>query len=206
MLSVALLSLAGFQIACVLMLRGSAVTGPARLCLYAVGIGLAYDSAIFGLGATLGPGNLLHDLSVGRFVGHVVLTPLLVIWAAQCVLRIRMRWAWLLTAALIAWGTVADLTDLHLSPGRFAGTLRYAPEAPSGPPIPALVVSIVLLIAGIMLWRKRNWPWLALATAILFVASGAAFAIPPLGNAGEAVMFTALVAAVRLRQPVHELA
>ncbi|WP_194818199.1 hypothetical protein [Nocardia sp. XZ_19_385] len=166
---------------------------------------MAYDSAVFGLGAMLGEGQLLHALSIGRFVGHVVLTPLLLIWAAQCVFRVRMRWAWLLTVVLIAWGAVADLLDLHLIPRQFADTLRYAPEAHSGPPIPALVVSVALLLAGIMLWRRQSWPWLALATAVLFVASGAAFAVPPLGNAGEAVMFAAVVAAARLRHPAQQL-
>ncbi|MEV6278838.1 hypothetical protein [Nocardia sp. NPDC051832] len=205
MLSVALLLLAAVQFGCVLLVRGSATPQPARVCLYLVGLGLAYDSAIVGMGRFLGAGDVLHALSVGRFVGHVVLTPLLLIWAAQCVFRFRMRWAWLLTAALIAWGAIADLIELHLIPREFADTLRYAPETPSGPPIPALAVSVVLLIAGILLWRRQSWPWLALATAVLFVASGAAFAVPPLGNVGEAVMFAALVAAARRLRLANEL-
>ncbi|NNH68516.1 hypothetical protein HLB23_01235 [Nocardia uniformis] len=165
--------------------------------LVLVGLGLAYDSAVFGLGALIGEGATLHGMSVGRFVGHVVLTPLLVVWAGEWLLPGRRVWAWLFAGALVIWGVLEDLVHLSLIPREYAGTLRYVPETPSGPPFPALVVSAVLLIAGIMLWRRAGWPWLALATLVLIAASAAAFAVPPLGNAGEAVLLAALVATER---------
>ncbi|MEU8900450.1 hypothetical protein AB0C65_31620 [Nocardia sp. NPDC048505] len=196
MLSVALLLLGGLQLACVFLLRGA---GPPRWCLALVGLGLAYDSIVFGAGAALGTGEPLHALSVGRFVAHALLTPLLLLWAARQVFHWRWRWAWALTGALIAWGVFADLVHLDLVPKHYADTLRYAHAAPAGPPIPALVVSVVLLAAGILLWRRERWPWLALATVALLFASAAAFAVPPLGNLGEAVLFAALVAATRRR-------
>ncbi|MEV0248637.1 hypothetical protein AB0H76_18700 [Nocardia sp. NPDC050712] len=192
MVSLILLLLAAFQLACVARLGRRP---PWLLCV--VGLGLAYDSAVVGLGAWLGTGDVLHALSIGRYVGHVLVTPLLVVWVADRVFARRGIGPWLVAAGLVAWGAVTELIGLHLVPKSFADTLRYVPDHPGGPPIPALIVSVVLLVAGIALWRKQGWPWLALAGIVLIVASGAAVALPPLGNAGEAVLLAALVAAER---------
>ncbi|MBF6135623.1 hypothetical protein IU501_21785 [Nocardia otitidiscaviarum] len=198
MVSVVLVLLAVAQLGCVVALwAGSGVPSAPRRPLTLLGLGLAYDSAVFGLGATLGAGATLHALSVGRFVGHAVLTPLLLVWAVERVLGLRRRWAWMLALPLLAWGVLRDLVALRLVPREFADTLRYTPAEPHGPPWPVLVVMAVVLVAGIVLWRREKRPLLVIAAVVLVVASAAAFDLPPLGNAGEAVLFAAVVAVER---------
>ncbi|UGT44079.1 hypothetical protein LTV02_12120 [Nocardia yamanashiensis] len=167
------------------------------LPLALVGLGLAYDSLVFGLGTLLGAGEPLHTLCTFRFIGHAVLTPLLAMWVTINLLgwpRPRCR---LLTLALLTWRVLTALPGLHLEPRTFADTLRYTATAHAGPPIPALVVSLLISIAGICLWRTTNRPWLALAAVLLIGTAAAAVTLPPLGNAGEAVLLAAVVATAR---------
>ncbi|WP_174187747.1 hypothetical protein [Nocardia barduliensis] len=201
MVSAVLLLTACFQLTCVFLLW-SRTARTARIWLLGlVGIGVAYDSAVVGLGAMLGEGSLLHALSLGRFVGHALLTPLLVFWAADRT-GTSPRWrrsALLLTAALVAWGVLAELPHLRLVPRLFADTLRYGAESPA-PPVPALVATAVLLAAGIVLWRREGRVFPLLGTGLLLLASAAAMAVPPLGNIGEAVMLAALTSAEMRRK------
>lgn len=195
MVSATLLAVAVAQAGCVYWLYAGAAREFRRWWpLALVGVGLAYDSIVFGVGSALGESPLLRTLSVGRYVGHVVLTPLLLIWVAPRLLRWRPRWTWSLATALCVWGAAFDLMDLSLRPREFADTLRYVPAASHGPPLPALLVTAILLAAGIAWWRKGNGPWLALGSVLMVAASGAAVLIPPLGNAGEAALLAACVA------------
>jgi len=196
MVSAALLVTAVVQLSCVVLLW-TRVPRVARVWLLGVvGLGVTYDAAVVGLGATLGTGSLLHALSVPRFVVHALLTPLLILWAADRVdagPRMR-RAAAALTAVAVAWGVLSELPHLHLVPKSYADTVRYAAEH-AVPPAPAIVVSVVLLAAGIMLWRRERRSAVLIGTVLLFIASAAAVAVPPLGNAGEAAMLLGLVAA-----------
>ncbi|MFB7718739.1 hypothetical protein [Nocardia sp. NPDC056100] len=198
MVSGALISLAAAQLACVAwLLVKSGRHEPidrARWLIIVVGCGLAYDSAVFGAGALLGEGTTLRVLSVLRFVAHVVLTPLLVVWAGDRVFRERAWWVWPTVVCLIAWGAVADLLRLNLVPRTFADTLRYTHLISTGPPIAALAVTVVLLIAGVRLWRQRRWVWLLAGVIALTAASAVAPVVPPLGNAGEGALLITLVA------------
>ncbi|WP_280509721.1 hypothetical protein [Nocardia farcinica] len=211
MVSALLLLVAAGQLACVGVLWTRVTRVPRVWLLGVVGVGLAYDSAVIGLGAVLGEGAFLHVLSVPRFVAHAVLTPLLIVWAAD---RLGARhgtedgrrdrsvsaargWWWTavaLTGALLAGGVLTELPHLRLVPREYADTLRYAAEHPA-PPVPALVVGIVMLAAGIVLWRKESARTLLIGTVVLIGASAAAVAVPPLGNVGEAALLVRLVAA-----------
>lgn len=196
MVSAVLLLTACVQLTCVVLLFTSTARVARIWLLGLVALGVAYDSVIIGLGAVLGQGPLLHGLSLGRFVGHVLLTPLLVLWAADRT-GASTRWrrsASALTAALVAWGVIAELPHLRLVPRRFADTLRYAAESPALP-VPALIVTIVLLAAGIILWRREKRRSPLLGTVVLLLLSATAVTVPPLGNVGEAVMLAALTSA-----------
>ncbi|TCJ97098.1 hypothetical protein [Nocardia alba] len=196
MVSLAMVVVAVVELVCVGLLWVRTARAPRVLLLGVVGLGIAYDSAVFGLGALIGEGTVLHGLSVGRFVGHALLTPLLVLWAVDRV-GASVRWrraAVVLTVILVGWGLIGELAHLRLVPRRFADTLRYAGETPAVP-IPALVVTVVLLAAGTILWRADGLRFPLLGIALLVVASGAAALCPPLGNVGEAIMLAALVGA-----------
>ena len=196
MLSLALVVIAGVELFCVGLLWVRKARAARTVILGLVGIGTAYDSAVFGLGALIGEGPLLHGLSVGRFVGHALLTPLLVLWAADRT-KASPRWrrvAAVITILLIGWGLLSELAHLQLAPRWFADTLRYTSES-STVPLAAIAVSAVLVVAGVALWREEGIRFPLVGVAALIVASGAGAVCPPLGNAGEAVMLVALTGA-----------
>ncbi|WP_157573679.1 hypothetical protein [Nocardia jejuensis] len=194
MVSAVLLLLSVVQLGCVVLLHPRIAAGWNIWLLRVVGVGLAYDAAVFGLGAMLGTGPLLHGLSIGRFVGHAVLTPLLVLWAAPLLANRRSIpwWGWVLFVGSMLWG-VAELSGLVLEPRRFADTLRYVPETVSGPPFATLLVVVVLLVTAIVLWRRGSGPWLTAGVIAMIVTSAAAVSVPALGNVGEAVLMVTIV-------------
>ncbi|MEU7282257.1 hypothetical protein AB0A69_26290 [Streptomyces sp. NPDC045431] len=164
-----------------------------------LGCALAYDSAVVAAGTVLGPGALLQALSTGRYVLHALLTPLVVPCAAMLLRggRAVVAGAWGTACVLAAAGAWATLPGLDLVPRRWADTLRYADAEPGGVPVAAVAAMLLLLGAGVVLWRRRRVPWVAAGAVAVFAASAAAVAVPPLGNAGEALMLAGLVAALR---------
>ncbi|WP_405182856.1 hypothetical protein OG225_18550 [Nocardia sp. NBC_01377] len=198
MFSVALVALSLVEVATLVALGRPGTGVRRRLLIWAVGLGCAYDSAIFGLGAVVGAGQALETASWFRFLGHAVLTPLLVVWAAWKYADrpgIR-RGAAAVTASLIVWGLVADVWGLRLTVRTWADTVRYAPEE-AAVPLPALIVVVVLIVAGAIAWRRGGDAALLIGALVMFVAAGAGAAAPPLGNLGEAVLLAAIVVAER---------
>ncbi|WP_028814764.1 hypothetical protein [Streptomyces flavidovirens] len=163
-----------------------------------LGCALAYDSAVVAAGTVLGHGPPLETLSTGRYLLHAVLTPLVVPCAAMLLSsgRVVVAGAWGTAGALAVAGAWATLPGLGLEPRHWADTVRYADAEPGGVPVAAVAAMLLLLVAGAVLWRRRRVPWLALGAVALFVASAAAVVVPPLGNAGEALMLAGLVRSV----------
>ncbi|MFC4111695.1 hypothetical protein [Nonomuraea zeae] len=165
-----------------------------------VAVGVAYDSAVVGAGRLIGEGPALEALSTGRFAAHAVLTPLLIVHAAVLVRRGLVVPAWVLAGALVVLDAVG-LASLRLEPRWWADVLRYASADPSGPPVAALVTTVILLAAGVTLWARRRTPWLFAGAAVLLVTAGAAVVWPILGNAGEAVLIAAIAVTGRRDLP-----
>ncbi|MFI7525359.1 hypothetical protein [Nocardia salmonicida] len=171
---------------------------PTVLC-----VALAYDNAVIAVGSTVGVGRLLETLSWPRFALHAVLTPLLVLWARAAVdhagvpaaRRTGVRvGAMVLTAALIAIGIWHGVLGLVLEPKWWAGTLRYGYTGGSVlGALPAIIAALVVLAAGLVLWRRRSYPVLAVAAATMTLVAGATPVLPVLGNAGELVLAAGLV-------------
>ncbi|MFI6219918.1 hypothetical protein ACIBEH_05120 [Nocardia salmonicida] len=171
---------------------------PTVLC-----VALAYDNAVIAVGSTVGVGRLLETLSWPRFALHAVLTPLLVLWARAAVdhadvpaaRRTGVRvGAMVLTAALIAIGIWHGVLGLVLEPKWWAGTLRYGYTGGSVlGALPAIIAALVVLAAGLVLWRRRSYPVLAVAAATMTLVAGATPVVPVLGNAGELVLAAGLV-------------
>ncbi|TXS57841.1 hypothetical protein EAO77_10750 [Streptomyces sp. t39] len=168
---------------------------------------LVWDNAVIALGGTIGAGGFLEAVNTPRFVLHALLTPFLVVWslaaaehagvraAARPPLRIATG---VLTLLLIAAGTAHDILGLSLRPEHWHGALRYVNDAasPVGP-LPAVVTGLVVLGAGIVVWRRTGFSLLAATAAVMVVVSGAAAGIPVLGNAGEVVLGAGLLLTVR---------
>jgi hypothetical protein len=143
---------------------------------------LIYDNGIIALGNTLGEGELLRILTVGRFCIHFTVTPLLIWTSLEQVRRSGYAWAgkplmcWIfidLIAALIVLGFVTEVHNIDLEIRIVDGVLRYMlPEAIFTAIVP-VVGAIIALVIGGLLWRAQGWPWMFLGTLVIFISEGA---------------------------------
>lgn len=189
----------------VLALRDRTVAG-ARI-VAAVAVLLVADNLIIAGGVLVGEGTLLESLSLLRFVGHVVVTPLLVMavrsLAEECRIDRAARpavraLAIVLTVGLIALGVVTDLVDLDLVPILEGGVLRYHDPA-GGAPVAAIVTLIVVLALAWPMARRAAGPGALVGGIVMFVASALDPVAqgPTLGNAGEVALLLGLTLGVR---------
>lgn len=166
--------------------------------------GLVYDNAVLAMGSFIGEGNLLERLSYPRFYMHALFTPLLVLFSLSTLKRTGIQWAfkkwvgaifYLITLCLILYELFIEMLGLSLSANWKYGVLSYSnAEASSGVPLMVVMVSIVLIISSLFVWRKQKWIWFFAATAIMFL--GNAFPIPlpsaAVTNAFELILIVGL--------------
>jgi len=194
-------------------------------------LALTFDNGMIAYGANIGPGELLLTLSKPRFYMHAAFTPFLmfVAWilaerAGVAFTRNRVLYVaiWALVLGMSALGIYVDLAGgLDLQVACLGDTLRYTSSAPPqqfcspdqvslpghGPPIPSIATVIVGTIVGAAIWRATGWPWLMVASIIMFAAAGAPQANlgPSIGNFGEIVLQAGFAASLwrfsRPRQP-----
>jgi hypothetical protein len=180
---------------------------------------LWYDNAVVAIGSTLGEGALLMNLNTVRFLAHYISLPMTFIaigaMAREAGFRMAQRKAVMGAFCLLAVYFIAhDLwlfSQSSLYPSCFADTLRYTthiaeytacgPDADIGagksiPPIPAITLTVMLIIFGIFLWRRTGWKWLTLGS----IAAMAFFAVPYagtggiFGNIGEPIITAVIIA------------
>ena len=173
----------------------------------AIVVGLAYDNTVLALGGMLDAGSLLEALNAPRYWVHGLLTPA-AIWVAFAALAMAghpagtNRW-WhavvvTVTLAMVAVGAWIDVVGLDLKPMTEQGITRYVNEFEPlrGPPVTAVVTIIAVLVAGIVLWRTRSWPWLAIGATIMFITAAVPGPILLLQSIGEVAFAAGLVAAL----------
>ncbi|HET9428397.1 MAG TPA: hypothetical protein VFO69_08580 [Allosphingosinicella sp.] len=191
--------LALFGWALILLLRHR---HPATVPLLIVTFGLVYDNVVLAGGAAIGHGELLERLSVPRFFMHAFGTPLLMLSALGLMRRSGAQWSRTslpavgiaaLTLAMIAVGVEADLIGLELAPKAPDGVISYGNAASHGPPVAPVVTIIVLVIAGIVLWRRKVGAWLLIGALVQFAAAAIGDAIVIAGNFGELALLAGLV-------------
>lgn len=169
------------------------------LLLLLVLVGLAYDVSVIALGRFVGEGNLLKALNAGRFIIHALVTPSMMIFGFGVLRKAGVPWAQSRTThivvcvfvtLLIALGAYSDIFALDLQLRTVLDTLRYVNEGGiKGPPIPAVLAMIFLIVAGISLWRKTGWKWLAIGGMLMFIAAGAGMGeMFYIGNLGEVAL------------------
>ncbi len=160
----------------------------------AVIAGLFYDNLIIGIGSFIGEGQALQSLNAGRFVIHALVTPTLIMFAVATAQRLGIGWAQnrmafailgVLTALMIGLGVYVDIINLALEPEVEAGTLRYINANTVGPPIPAIVTIIVMIVVGAFIWRQHKWAVLCIGAVLMFILAGAGASILILSNIGE---------------------
>lgn len=165
---------------------------------------LIYDNAVLALGRFIGEGSLLEGLSYPRFYLHAFFTPLLTLFAFSSLRRARVQWAfkkWVeilfytLTISLILYELLVEMSGLDLAAHWEYGVLSYGNAAPSsGPPLMVLIVSVVLIVASIFVWRKQKWPWFFVGTAIMFIGNAIPIPLPSaaITNAFELILLVSL--------------
>ncbi|MBN8656686.1 MAG: hypothetical protein J0M11_13200 [Anaerolineae bacterium] len=169
------------------------------LLLLIVLAGLAYDVLIIMLGRFIGEGDLLKTLNAGRYVVHGFATPIMIIFGFGVLKHAGVKWAQsrtthivvcVVTTLLIALGVYEDVLALDLQSKTVMDILRYTNEGGiKGPPIPAMLTIVFLIVAGISLWRNTGWWWLAACAIFMFIAAGAGMGdMFYIGNLGEVVL------------------
>ncbi len=163
--------------------------------------GLTYDVLVILLGSFIGAGDLLQAFNAGRFAIHGLVTPVMIIFGFGVLRYAGVGWAQsrtnhiivcTITTLLIGLGVYEDILALDLQVRPVFDTLRYVNEGGwPGPPIPALLTIIFLIVAGISLWRHTGWKWLAVGASLMFVFAGASVGDRfYIGNIGE-IIFSA---------------
>lgn len=167
-----------------------------------------YDNLIIGLGSTIGAGPTLEALTFPRFLGHSLFTPSWIVAAMMLAIRFgafrgRERVAhigsWVLWAAMVGVGLVNEVFSFEGELVREADVLYYTNVGRLfTPPPPSLVMTLVVLLAGVYIAvrTRGRWPWMALGAVLVpagqFVnAEGPLFFVV---NFGEVLMSASLVA------------
>jgi hypothetical protein len=175
-------------------------------------LALVWDNAVVGLGSSIGEGPLLTALTYPRFAGHALLTPVWIVTALEFARRggipwARGRaariWAWSLYGAMAALGVLSAIVLLRLEPVRKGGLVYYTNAGGlPGPPIPAIVMVMAVLVVGMLLLKRTGWPWMLVGgTLMLFAAAVPARIVGFwLSNTGEVALGLALVFTERFLQ------
>lgn len=169
------------------------------LLLLIVLAGLAYDVLIIFLGRFIGEGDLLKTLNAGRYLVHGLATPAMIVFGFGVLRNAGVQWAQsrtahivvcVVTTLLIVLGVYEDALALDLQTKTVMDILRYTNEGGmKGPPIPAMLTILFLIVAGISLWRNTGWWWLAAGSIFMLIAAGAGMGdMFYIGNLGEVVL------------------
>ena len=170
------------------------------LCLSSAG--LVYDNWTIASGQLIGEGSLLMGLNAGRFMLHALTTPLLAILGLALARNAKVEWAWTRKAQIaycviallcVAYGVYADVIALKLQPSELQGVLRYTNVAAKGPPLAAITTMTLILFLGISVFVKSKWPWLLVASIVMFTVAAFASSLAIVANLGEIVLIAGLV-------------
>ncbi|CAM3465882.1 hypothetical protein GCM10009865_13810 [Aeromicrobium ponti] len=174
--------------------------------------GLIYDNGILAAGRFIGEGHTLEHLNYARFWIHAFFTPLLVLYSWITLKQAGIEWArkgwlktiaFLLTAGLIMLELFTEVFGLKLKPQWEYNVLSYSSaETESGPPIMVLVVSVVLLVSSIMVWREQKWFWFFAGSFIMIIGSAIKLPIESAAavNAFELILLLSLTATVHFQK------
>lgn len=179
-------------------------SNPYGLIIVALVTGLIYENGILGLGGLIGYGDTLKALNTPRFITHALFTPMLIIYAIGMGRMAGLAWAQsrashiafcMLATGLIAFGAFQDILNLRLVPYE-AGSqvLGYRNDFAllKGPPIPAVsAVLVVIVVGGLLLWRRR-WAGLLAGGVVMLVGAMLMLRFPLGGNLGELALGLAI--------------
>lgn len=153
--------------------------------LLLVTFGLVYDNLVLAMGSIIGKGSFLEGLNKIRYWFHAFFTPLLIVFSWAAIREAGIRWmnrrtglflAWIFTLAMVMAELIQNTIGIKLDPSQNYGVLSYDSDGSHGPPIMIIGVTVALLLAGITLWKKLKWKWMAIG--VILMGIGSAVPIP----------------------------
>lgn len=173
--------------------------------IYLVVIALIYDNLILAIGDWIGEGEILKSLNAARFWLHAFITPLLVFFSFGTLRESGIAWAknsWvtvvtlLYTIAAIVIEIISLTASLQLKVDKTYGVVSYSSvEAPNGPPIMILLITVAMLIASAILWKKTGWSIFFIGVVIMTIGSAVPLKVESnaITNLFELILLTSLV-------------
>jgi hypothetical protein len=172
--------------------------------LVVAGIGLAYDNAVLALGNTIGAGDTLYALNLGRYAFHAIGTPLLMVGGIVLARNGGVAWAWRRGMTILTGIAVVSCMAYGLSEyfGGAAyvisseGALRYVLAESAGPPLAAITTMTFMIAFGIALYiQQKSW-WVLAGALLMFIA--AAMQLGVVANLGEILLMVSLLSTARV--------
>ena len=149
--------------------------------IYIVIVTLIYDNLLLATGKWIGEGALLESLNFARFCLHALITPLLVMYSVGTLRESGIEWAkkkWLVlagilyTVGLIVVEFATEVFGLELEVVKEYGVISYSNvEEAAGPPIMVLLVTLILIVASVILWKKTKWPVFFIGAVVMTIGS-----------------------------------
>ena len=173
--------------------------------IYIVIVPLIYDNLLLATGKRIGEGELLESLNFSRFCLHALLTPLLVMYSIGTLRESGIEWAqkkWLVivgilyTFGLIVFEFATEVMGLELEVVKEYGVISYSNvEEATGPPIMVLFVTLVLIVASAILWKKTKWPVFFIGAVVMTIGSAIPINVDSgaVTNAFELVLIVTLI-------------
>lgn len=152
------------------------------LFMAAITFGLLYDAFVLALGTLLGgDSRLLKTLSYPRYILHGMLIPLMLSICVEALEANKkiVRAVGVLTAVLMIAGAVAGC-KVSLKALDFAGVTRFITDEATPKwagtllNLLSIVPTLILIVCGIVLWKKKGKKELTLSGLLMFVFSAIA--------------------------------
>lgn len=83
---------------------------------------------------------------------------------------------WVYTLAMIMAELIQNTIGIELEPSQKYGVLSYDSAGSHGLPIMVIGVTVALLFAAFIIWKKRKWKWVAIG--VILMGIGSAVPIP----------------------------
>ena len=188
------------------LLRKDRTAGALALLLPIAAV--VYDNLVMALGSFIGPGATLEALTVPRFLGHALFTPVWIVAAVAFALRagvfagrerVSMFGAWALYGVMVVIGLLNEVVFFRGELVAEGDVIYYTNVGRLlTPPPPSLTMLLVVLVCGaIVFWRTRfRWPWMLLGGLPVLASQmmrddSAAFMLI---NSSEVIMSLSLIA------------
>ncbi|MCF3939288.1 hypothetical protein [Gordonia tangerina] len=176
--------------------------GAVAILLGAISLGVAYDNIAVAVGRLVGYGDTLSAINLPRFWIHAIAMPLLIVVAGNLVGRLGVEQArtrnvtlggWALVVMLMVIGFVEDVVRLDLEPEDAGDALRYVNAGFDGPPLPAIITVLAILVLGVMAFRYAGFPWLFVGALVMLIAAPIGSMLLWVGNLGELVLMLSML-------------